>query len=419
MAESRPLSLRELQRAVRQTLDERFELPVWVSAEISEIKVNYSGHCYLELVEKGDGDNVPVAQARAMIWASNYPRIAARFEAETGRKPEAGLRILARALVCYHEVYGFSLQISDIDPSFTLGDRERQRLQTIRQLQEEGVWEMNRQLTLPALVQRIAVVSSTHAAGYRDFCKEIEKSPYRFRLTLFDAFVQGAEAETSVVDALCRIAERAEEFDAAVLIRGGGSASDLDCFNAYRLCAHVAQFPLPVLTGIGHDKDTSIADMVAFQALKTPTAVAGWLVERLAQADGALDLLALRLGEITRSRTHAAGLSLERLSGELRRAAGEFLTRRSLHLARMESLPAEAARTLLAARRTYLERASEFIEAHRPERLLKLGFALLRAGDRTLVSVRGIRPGDTVAVRLADGTFTATVNTTQPCRKKS
>ena len=159
--------------------------------------------------------------------------------------------------------------------------------------------------------------------------------------------------------------------------------------------------------------------MVAFQALKTPTAVAGWLVERLAQADGALALLALRLGEITRSRTHAAGLSLERLSGELRRTSGEFLTRRSLQLARMEPLPAEAARTLLAARRTYIERASEFIEAHRPERLLKLGFALLRAGDRPLVSVRGIRPGDAVAVRLADGTFTATVNTTQPCRKKS
>lgn len=419
MAEPRPISLRELQRAVKRTLDERFELPVWVSAEISEIKVNYSGHCYLELVEKGGADSVPVAQARAMIWAAHYPRIAARFEAETGRPLAAGLRILARALVSYHEVYGFSLQLSDIDPSFTLGDRERQRQETIRLLQEEGVWEMNRQLTLPALVQRIAVVSSAHAAGYRDFCKEIGKSPYRFRLTLFDAFVQGAEAEQSVVEALCRIAERAEEFDAVALIRGGGSASDLDCFNAYRLCAHVAQFPLPVITGIGHDKDTSIADLVAFEALKTPTAVAGWFVERLAQADGALDLLALRLGEITRSRTHAATLALERLSGELRRTSGELLTRRSLQLARMEPLPAEAARTFLADRRTHLERAAEFIEAHRPERLLQLGFALLHAGDRPLLSARRVRPGDAITVRLADGTLTATVNTTQPCRRKS
>ncbi|MCM1150913.1 MAG: exodeoxyribonuclease VII large subunit, partial [Alistipes senegalensis] len=303
MAEIRHITLRELQRAVGRTLEEAFEMPLWVSAEISEIKVNYTGHCYLELVEKGGANGVPTAQARAMIWNNRYPALAARFETETGRRLGAGLRILAKALVTYHELYGFSLQITDIDPAYTLGDMECQRQETIRRLQEEGVWEMNRQLPAPAALQRIAVVSSAHAAGYRDFCKELERSPYAFRLTLFDAFVQGTEAENSIVEALGRIACRQEEFDAVALIRGGGSVSDLNCFNAYRLCAHVAQFPLPVLTGIGHDKDTSVADMVAYAAHKTPTAVAGWLAERLSGIDGALGMLALRAVEATRERT--------------------------------------------------------------------------------------------------------------------
>ena len=283
------ITLSELQRRVRQALEERFALPLWVSAEIAEVKVNYSGHCYLELVEKGEGDGVPKAQARAVIWRSQYARIAAYFEAETGQRLAAGMRILAKATVNYHELYGFSLQLLDVDPAYTLGDMERQRQQTIARLQAEGVWEMNRQQAMPAVVQRIAVVSSSRAAGYQDFCNELAKSPYRFCLTLFDAVVQGAAAEDSIVDALSRIAAAGEAFDAVVMIRGGGSSSDLNCFNAYRLCNHVAQFPLPVVTGIGHDKDTSVADLVAHTALKTPTAVAAWLVERMAQADGGRD----------------------------------------------------------------------------------------------------------------------------------
>ena len=180
MPETTHITLRELQQLVRRTLDERFTLPVWVSAEIAEIKVNYSGHCYLELVEKGEGDGLPTAQARAVIWRSQYTRIAGYFEAETGRSLSAGLRILARVHVTYHELYGFSLQITDIDPAFTLGDMERQRQQTIARLREEGVWDMNRELPLPVPAQRIAIVSSANAAGYQDFRREIARSPYRF-----------------------------------------------------------------------------------------------------------------------------------------------------------------------------------------------------------------------------------------------
>ena len=409
MAEPRPVTLRELLRDVKQTLDEQFELPVWVIAEISELKVNYSGHCYLELVEKGGDNGVPTAQARAMIWSSAYPRLATRFETETGRKLERGLRILAKALVTYHEIYGFALQLTDIDPSHTLGDMELQRQETIRRLQDDGVWEMNRQLAAPAGIQRIAVVSSAQAAGYRDFCKELQKSPYRFRPTLFDAFVQGAEAESSVIAALCRIAERQDEFDAVALIRGGGSASDLNCFNAYRLCSYVAQFPLPVLTGIGHDKDTSVADMVAFVSLKTPTAVAGWLDEWAGQLHGALDTAALRLAEATRTRTHTAALELEKRLGDLRKLSAECLAREKMRLERLIGRPAETARELLARQRMRLDNAADMVTSHAPERLLRLGFALLRSGGRTLTSARGIRKGDEVEIRLPDGTLTATV----------
>lgn len=419
MAESQPMTLRELQRRVKSALEGQFALPVWVSAEISEIKVNYSGHCYLELVEKGGDNGVPTAQARAVMWRSHYPRISGYFEAETGQRLAAGIKILAKVLVSYHELYGFSLQITDIDPSYTLGDMERQRQQTIAQLQQDGVWDMNREAPMPAVVQRIAVVSSVNAAGYQDFCQELEKSPYRFEVSLFDAFMQGEAAEESIVAALCAVAERTEDFDAVVLIRGGGSRSDLNCFNAYRLCAHVAQFPLPVVTGIGHDKDTSVADMVAHTALKTPTAVAGWLVERMAEADGWLDYAALQLHDATAAAMHASEVRLERLSGEVRRLSGELLTRQSLRLEHLGTLLPEAARDFLARQTLRLENAAELIAGRSPERILRLGFAVLRAGGRAVTSAAGVTAGEEVEIEVSDGRISATVNSGKIWQKKS
>ena len=414
MTESQHITLRELQRRVKSALEGQFALPLWVSAEISEIKVNYSGHCYLELVEKGGDNGVPTAQARAVVWRSNYPRIAGYFEAETGQRLAAGIRILAKVLVTYHELYGFSLQITDIDPSYTLGDMERQRQQTIAQLQQDGVWDMNREAPMPAIVQRIAVVSSANAAGYQDFCKELEKSPYRFTLTLFDAFMQGAAAEESIVTALCAVAERMDEFDAVVLIRGGGSASDLNCFNAYRLCAHVAQFPLPILTGIGHDKDTSVADMVAHTALKTPTAVAGWLVERMTQTEGWLDYAALQLHDATKAAMHASEVRLERLTSDLRQMSGDLLTRQRLRAEHLSALLPEAVRNFLARQATRLDNAAELIAGRSPERILRLGFAVVRTGGKAVVSARGIRKGDALEIEVADGTIHGTAQSTEP-----
>ena len=418
MTESQHITLRELQRRVKSALEGQFALPLWVSAEISEIKVNYSGHCYLELVEKGGDNGVPTAQARAVVWRSNYPRIAGDFEAETGQRLAAGIKILAKALVTYHELYGFSLQITDIDPSYTLGDMERQRQQTIAQLQQEGVWDMNREAPMPAVVQRVAIVSSANAAGYQDFCKELARSPYRFELTLFDAFMQGEAAEESIIEALCNVAARPEKFDAVVLIRGGGSRSDLNCFNAYRLCAHVAQFPLPVVTGIGHDKDTSVADMVAHTALKTPTAVAGWLVERMAETDGWLDCAALQLNDMTKAAMHASEVRLERLSGEVRRLSGELLTRQTLRLEHFTGLLPDAARDFLARQGVRLGNAAELIAGRSPERILRLGFAVLRAGGRAVTSAGSVAEGEQVEIEVSDGKIDATVNSGKIWQKK-
>lgn len=419
MAESQHITLRELQRRVKSALEGQFVLPVWVSAEISEIKVNYSGHCYLELVEKGGDNGVPTAQARAVVWRSHYPRISGYFEAETGQRLASGIRILAKVLVSYHELYGFSLQITDIDPSYTLGDMERQRQQTIAQLQQDGVWDMNREATMPAVVQRIAIVSSANAAGYQDFCKELDKSPYRFTLTLFDAFMQGAAAEESIIEALCSVAARMEDFDAVVLIRGGGSRSDLNCFNAYRLCAHVAQFPLPVVTGIGHDKDTSVADMVAHTALKTPTAVAGWLVGRMAETDGWLDYAALQLHDTTTAAMHASEVRLERLSGEVRRLSGELLTRQSLRLEHHAALLPDAARDFLARQNVRLGNAAELIAGRSPERILRLGFAVVRTGGKAVTSAREVGAGENIEIEVSDGQIEATVKAGKIWQKKS
>ncbi len=403
------LTLSRLQRLVKSALGEAFPLPLWIGAEISELKVNYSGHCYLELVEKGSDDAIPLAQARAVIWRSAYERLAARFAAETGRRLAAGIRILAKATVTYHELYGFSLNILDIDPAFTLGDMARQRQQTIDRLREEGVWDINREQPLPPVVQRLAIVSSRQAAGYRDFRKELEASPYRFDCILFDAFMQGAGAEESIIAALDTIAGRAEEFDAVVLIRGGGSTSDLGCFDSYRLCTHIAQFPLPVLTGIGHDKDTSVADMVAHTSLKTPTAVAAWLVDRLASAEGWLDTAALRLHEAAAGLFRREELALEQLRSELHRRSTLLLLRHSELLARRRDELAAAVRTFLQGERQRLATAQELVAGRSPEHILRLGFSIVRTADAYVASARDLRPGDAVRIQFADGTRDAQI----------
>lgn len=406
------ITLSELQRQIKQALEGALPLPVWVVAEVSELKVNYSGHCYLELVEKSEpargGTPIPRAQARAVIWRQQYAMLSAYFEAETGSRLAAGMKILAKVLVSYHELYGLSLQITDLDASYTLGEVERQKQMTIAQLQADGVWDMNREQELPLLTQRVAIVSSVAAAGYRDFCNELQQGGYAFRTTLFDAVVQGQAAEESICAALAAVAERQEEFDVVVIIRGGGSASDLSCFNSYRLCSYVAQFPLPVVTGIGHDKDTSVADMVAHTPLKTPTAVAAWLTERMARLEGWLTDAAMHLSELAVKATQREQLRLERMAGEVARLGGTYCERARSRMAMLgEQLRSEVAR-FIERRAMFLQVAESSVEARAPEKILRLGFAVVRCDGQAVTRAEGLA-GREVEIQLAEGYIKAEV----------
>ncbi len=406
------ITLSELQRHIKQALEGALPLPVWVVAEVSELKVNYSGHCYLELVEKSEpargGTPIPRAQARAVIWRQQYAMLSAYFEAETGSRLAAGMKILAKVLVSYHELYGLSLQITDLDASYTLGEVERQKQMTIAQLRADGVWDMNREQELPLLTQRVAIVSSAAAAGYRDFCNELQQGGYAFRTTLFDAVVQGQAAEESICAALAAVAERQEEFDVVVIIRGGGSASDLSCFNSYRLCSYVAQFPLPVVTGIGHDKDTSVADMVAHTPLKTPTAVAAWLTERMARLEGWLTDAAMHLSELAVKATQREQLRLERMAGEVARLGGTYCERARSRMAMLgEQLRSEVAR-FIERRAMFLQVAESSVEARAPEKILRLGFAVVRCDGRAVTRAEGLA-GREVEIQLAEGYIKAEV----------
>ena len=319
------------------------------------------------------------------------------------------MKILAKVLVSYHELYGLSLQISDIAPSYTVGEVERQKQLTIAQLKADGVWDMNRELPLPHLVQRIAIVSSAAAAGYRDFCNELREGGYAFRCDLYDAVVQGASAEESVCAALDEVALRQEQYDVVVIIRGGGSASDLSCFNSYRLCSYVAQFPLPVLTGIGHDKDTSVADMVAHTPLKTPTAVAAWLTERMARIEAWLDDMQVRLGQLVAAAMKREELRLERVAAEIKFQAATYCQRAQSRLMLMREQVLGLVRSRLERERICLEAMERSVEALSPWRIMALGFAMVRAGGKVVKSTKDVKSGEQIEVLVADGRIKAKV----------
>lgn len=279
MAEQQ-FTLSALQGRVKSNLEDAFPGPVWVIAEIAEMTVNRSGHCYLDLIETEQGADTVIARCRATIWSYTFRMLRPYFETTTGQTFKEGLKVLLQAKVEYHEVYGFSLNIRDVDPVYTLGDLARQRREIIRRLEEDGVLEMNRELELPLVPQRIAVISSPTAAGLQDFLDQLHNNPHRFVFytRLFPAVMQGNEAPRSMMNALDQIYEYEDLFDAVVIIRGGGAQIDLACFDQYELAFHVAQFPLPVITGIGHDKDDTVVDLVAHTRMKTPTAVAEFLI---------------------------------------------------------------------------------------------------------------------------------------------
>ena len=381
------ITLAQLQGIISIALADALPLPVWVCAEVADIKINASGHCYIELIEKNEKTGATEAQARATIWRSQVMSTVGRFEQESGQRLAKGMKILFKATVSHHAVYGMSLQIQQIDALHTIGDMERRRQMTIEQLQKDGVWNMNREQSMPLVVQRIAVISSATAAGYQDFMMELSRSNYALHTELFEAIMQGERSDESIVAALYAIAARAEEFDAVAIIRGGGSIGDLECFNSYHLAFAVTQMPLPVLTGIGHDKDTSVTDMVAHTMLKTPTAVAQWIDQRASDFDGALEYCAISLRDICRQTTHAATLRLEQMATDIRHLVERTLQSEGQKLDGLANLVANFA----------------------PERIFRLGFAIARKEGKALASVEGLEVGDTIDISLADGTLNAKV----------
>jgi exodeoxyribonuclease VII large subunit len=275
----------------------------WVIAEISELKENNAGHCYIELIEKHPDEKNVRAHIKAIIWSNRYRFLRAFFENATGESLREGLKILIKTKVEYHELYGLSLVISDIDPAFTIGEMAVKKQLIIKKLEQEGVFSMNKEIEFPNVPQRIAVISSKNAAGYSDFINHLKNNSfgYVFYTALIEASLQGKETEHDVISALDRIALYSYLFDLVVIIRGGGSQTDLSWFDNYNIAYHVTQFPLPVVTGIGHDKDISITDMVAHTALKTPTAVADFLVDSVARAENHIVELSTEIINISRS----------------------------------------------------------------------------------------------------------------------
>jgi exodeoxyribonuclease VII large subunit len=289
--EKNHVSLSELNKRIKGVVQDNFFENIWIVAEIGEIKFNRNGHAYLELIEKDEDSDKLVSKASATIWSYTLRMLKPYFETTTGQELHAGLKIMVAVSIEFHELYGLSLNIRDIDPAYTLGDIERRRLEIIRQLEEEGVLEMNKELELPFVCQKIAIISSATAAGYEDFIKQLQKNPYgySFYTKLFPAMMQGAQTESTIIQALEHIYEYENFFDVVIIIRGGGSRSDLMSFDNYNLAYYITQFPIPIIAGIGHEKDTSIVDLVSHTSLKTPTAVAEFLIGELYEFEQNLD----------------------------------------------------------------------------------------------------------------------------------
>lgn len=408
------LTLLDLQRMVRATLESRFRDPLWISAEISELKVNRSGHCYLNLVEKGATDGAPRAEARAVIWKSAYLPMASMFEAATGATLRAGLRVLVRVVVTYHEIYGFSLQIIDIDPRYTLGEIERRRRETIARLQQDGVWDMNRELELPRPTLRIAIVSSDTAAGYQDFMNELGRSTYRFQTTLFRSLMQGDAAEESIVAALRDIAQREEDFDVVAIIRGGGSTSDLALFDSYLIASYVAQFPLPIFSGIGHDKDVSVVDMVAHTSLKTPTAVATKLVEMADYEMTLVENFATEIAHNVEDMLHGEELRLYTHGVNISREATRHISNHEKRIELLKDGLLSRVEYMISTEEQRLNAAERTLQSYSIDNILRLGFAVARNQEGAVKSIANTRIGESVDIELLDGVVGAEIKSITP-----
>lgn len=426
------LTLYELNSLVVELIDKVMPNSYWVEAEIADARES-KGHLYLELIEKDESTNIPIARASAKCWRSSWLMIGPHFERVAGVKLRAGLQIMIQVHAQFHAQYGFSWIIDDINPEYTMGSMARKRNKIIAQLKSEGVFELQRELCLPLFAQRIAVISSASAAGYGDFCNQLQHNEYgfRFQMQLFQAFMQGEQVEQSIVAALNLISTKEDDFDCVVIIRGGGATADLSGFDTLVLAENVANFPLPVITGIGHERDESILDMVAHTRVKTPTAAAAFLIDHLAATLNRIEQAQISIQRMVEHRIQHEKLHLQQLSTHIpilfsmvknRENARlddywhALLQRVMLHLQqskmRVELLSNKvipATSNKLMAEQHKLQLLEQRVDGVNPERMLRLGYSLTYKNGYVLRNVNEVKAGDEITTRLEGGIITSVV----------
>ena len=427
------LSLYELNSLVRDVISMSLPDSYWVEAELSEAREGYGGHCYMELIEKDERSNTPIAKAHTSCWRNRWMLLKPQFERVTGQRIHAGMKVLLKVHAQFHENYGFSWIVDDIDPTYTMGDMARKRMEIIQTLKEEGVFDLQKELKLPMFCQRIAVISSATAAGYGDFCNQLADNGYglQFTTALFAATMQGEGVEQSVISALNRINEEWENWDCVVIIRGGGATSDLSGFDTLALAENVANFPLPIITGIGHERDESVLDMISFQRVKTPTAAAAFLVDHLTEVYARIEDAQEAIVNYVKRRLQVERMKFERLSTQIPTLFSLVKVRQSNRLDQLlnrlkvkaERIPADGLHRLemLEARlkepvARKLERELHRIDmlsqraiAQDPERLLSRGYSITLKDGKSIKDASQLKAGEEIETRFAKGVAKAVV----------
>ena len=405
MASERTFTLLELNHMVRETIERQMDGKYWVEAELSDL--HDRNHCYMELVENDPFGPTPLAKARAVCWVNRWTALRSKFEHQTQQQLRPGIKVRMMVTPTFHESYGFAYQVSDIDPDYTLGDIVRKRMEIIRQLKEAGIFDLQRELALPRFAQRIAVVSSAQAAGYGDFCHQIDDNSYglSFSHELFAAIMQGEQVEQSVIAALDRINARIDEFDVVVIIRGGGATTDMSGFDTLALAENVANFPLPIITGIGHDRDECILDMVSYMRVKTPTAAAAFLIDHLSEVYTALVSARERISRIAERHLAYEKMRLKQLAD---RIPTLFALTRERQTKRIDALAHRldsAATQRLERERHRLQLVAQRAQAQDPIHILRRGYSITLHNGHALRSGDELADGDIIETRLEQGTL--------------
>ncbi len=406
-----PLTLQGLNSMVRAAINESMPARYWVTGELSEVRETAAGHCYIELVQRDEHSGELVAKARGTIWARIYTLLRPCFLEETGQPFVAGIKVLLQVTVGFHELYGYALDVCNIDPTYTVGEMARRRLAVIKRLTDEGVIDLNKELLFPVLPQRIAVISSPTAAGYGDFCDQLLGNKYGFVFypRLFPSPMQGSGVEQGIIDALNRVAADIDLWDVVVIIRGGGATSELSCFDTYDLANNCAQFPLPIITGIGHQRDESVLDIVAHTRAKTPTAAAELLIHAMLEQGAFLDSAMQEVMSAARAYIDTERQRVNTLATRLPISATLCLQREKMRLQPVVQQMSSEVRLFLREQNHRLDILKEKADAASPRHILAMGYSITRVNGKAVRSLGEIAAGDNVVTMVADGEFTSTV----------